>query len=109
GVLANDVGSSLTHHQVVTPPAHGSLTLDADGSFSYAPDADFSGLDTFTYQAKDISGQVTGVATVTITVSPIATADSYALDAGTTLITTAGSGVLANDHGTSLAKNQPVA
>ena len=32
-------------------PAHGTVMLDADGSFTYTPDANFAGTDTFTYVA----------------------------------------------------------
>ena len=55
GVLANDSdpnGDALTAH-LVDGPAHGTLTLNADGSFTYAKGADFAGLDEFTYQASD--------------------------------------------------------
>ena len=38
---------------VVTGPANGALTLNADGSFSYTPDANFSGTDSFVYPASD--------------------------------------------------------
>ena len=34
-------------------PAHGTLTLNADGSFTYTPDANFNGPDSFTYKAND--------------------------------------------------------
>ena len=48
-------------------PSHGTLTLHADGSFTYTPDAGYNGTDTFTYTATD--GDLTSVAaTVTITV-----------------------------------------
>jgi len=55
GLVANDVdidGGTLTA-QVVTPPAHGELTLQPNGSFSYTPLAGFWGSDTFTYVAHD--------------------------------------------------------
>src|SRR5206468_1845231 len=55
GVLANDTvaeGDSLTA-SVVTDPAHGTITLNANGSFSYTPNANFAGWDTFTYQIFD--------------------------------------------------------
>ena len=54
GLLANDQnpqGGSLSA-VLATPPAHGTLTLNADGSFSYTPDADYAGTDTFTYRAE---------------------------------------------------------
>jgi len=52
GVLSNDTGAPL---QIVrnTNPAHGTLTLNPDGSFSYVPQAGFSGTDTFTYSISD--------------------------------------------------------
>lgn len=48
-------------------PAHGAVNLSSDGSFAYAPLADFSGVDCFVYQVSDGRGG-TCTATVTITV-----------------------------------------
>ena len=71
GVLANDTdvdGDPLTAVSWLTGPANGTLTLNADGSFTYTPDADFNGTDSFTYRAND--GTADGnTATVTITVT----------------------------------------
>ncbi|MER5184025.1 esterase-like activity of phytase family protein [Streptomyces sp. NPDC002896] len=52
GVLADDTGSpaTLVAH---TQTAHGSLTLNQDGSLGYTPDAGFHGTDTFTYTISD--------------------------------------------------------
>ena len=55
GVLANDSDverQSLTARKV-SDPAHGSLTLNADGSFTYTPAVEFFGVDSFTYRAHD--------------------------------------------------------
>jgi hypothetical protein len=50
--------------------SHGSLTLNANGSFAYSPAADYNGSDTFTYKASD--GTVfSNVVTVTITVNAV--------------------------------------
>jgi hypothetical protein len=50
-VLANDKGATaLVSH---TDPAHGTLTVQPDGTFRYVPDAGFTGIDTFTYAASD--------------------------------------------------------
>ena len=72
GVLSNDrdpEGQPLTA-VLVTRTSHGSLTLRADGSFTYVPDKGFIGTDSFTYQATD--GTLgSNKATVTITVKPI--------------------------------------
>ncbi|MGI8653732.1 MAG: ExeM/NucH family extracellular endonuclease [Pyrinomonadaceae bacterium] len=55
GVLANDTdaaGNSLTAVKV-SDPAHGSVTLNSNGSFTYTPAAGFSGADSFTYKANN--------------------------------------------------------
>jgi VCBS repeat-containing protein len=52
-------------------PAHGALTLNTNGSFTYTPNADFNGTDAFQYQAKDAAGALSNVATVTITVGAV--------------------------------------
>jgi VCBS repeat-containing protein len=72
GVLGNDSdadGDPLTAAQV-TGPTNGALTLNADGSFDYTPNADFNGSDSFTYVANDGTDD-SNVATVTITVNAI--------------------------------------
>ena len=50
---------------LVSGPAHGTLTLNADGGFTYTPDANFNGTDSFTYTASDGTAD-SNVATVTI-------------------------------------------
>src|SRR5205814_353545 len=55
GVLANDSdvdGDSLSA-VLVSQPTHGSLTLNSNGSFRYAPAANYHGTDSFTYKAND--------------------------------------------------------
>ncbi len=102
GVLANDSdidGDSLTA-SVVSGPANGELTLNADGSFSYTPNANFSGTDSFVYEASD--GGLESQATVTLTINPIAEAPIAAIDHYSTgedvpLVIGVGMGVLAND------------
>src|SRR5262249_46483572 len=48
----------------------GSLTMNADGSFTYSPSANFNGSDSFTYKADD--GLLdSNVATVSITINPV--------------------------------------
>ncbi|MCH8921734.1 MAG: tandem-95 repeat protein, partial [Planctomycetes bacterium] len=103
GLLANDIdadGDSLSV-VLVADAANGTLTLDADGSFVYVPNADFDGADTFTYRVNDGLAD-SGEATVTITVTPIndaplAVDDQYSTSQLTLLDVDAASGVLAND------------
>jgi VCBS repeat-containing protein len=82
-------------------PQHGTLVLNADGSFTYTPAANFFGSDIFTYKA--IHGtKESDIATVTITVNevndaPVASNDSYSTDEDTPL-NIAAPGVLGNDN-----------
>ncbi len=50
---------------LVTGPTNGTLVLNADGSFTYTPNANYNGTDSFTYTASD--GTLTDQATVNIT------------------------------------------
>lgn len=102
GVLSNDTdadGDTLAAG-IVTLPTHGTLALNSDGSFTYTPDADFQGTDTFSYRATDGTAN-SNVGTVQITVNPVNDApvganDTYSTTAGATL-TIAANGVLTND------------
>ncbi|MEK7781002.1 MAG: Ig-like domain-containing protein, partial [Verrucomicrobiota bacterium] len=70
GVLTNDTGINgvpLTAF-VVGPPANGSLSLNTNGSFTYTPTASFSGVDSFTYEAREGTNSL-GAAIVHITVN----------------------------------------
>jgi VCBS repeat-containing protein len=79
GVLGNDSDAerdALTARLAATA-AHGTLTLEANGSFSYAPAAGFTGTDTFTYTASD-GTRDSAVATVTIAVGdPLLFSDPF--------------------------------
>jgi VCBS repeat-containing protein len=71
-VLLNDTdaeGDSLTV-ELADAPANGSVELNSDGSFTYTPSADFSGVDTFTYTLSDGNGG-TALGTATIVVDSV--------------------------------------
>jgi hypothetical protein len=101
GVLGNDYSPSGNPLSavLVSGPAHGSLSLNANGSFTYTPNTHFVGTDTWTY--KDYDGSLySNVATVTITVTnhvPTASNDTYNVLHDQTL-TVAAPGVMANDY-----------
>src|SRR5207247_1765791 len=102
GVLANDsdVDGDILSAILVSQPAHGSLTLNGNGSFSYTPAANYNGTDSFTYKANDGLAD-SGIATVSITITgandaPVAVNDSY-ITAEDTTLNVAAPGVLAND------------
>ncbi|MCB1914611.1 MAG: cadherin domain-containing protein, partial [Rhodocyclaceae bacterium] len=70
-VLANDAGLGDTPVTVslVTDVTFGSLTLNADGTFSYTHDGTENFSDSFTYRVTDNDGE-TSDATVSITIVP---------------------------------------
>lgn len=81
GVLANDFdgdGDGFTA-ELVTEPEHGTLTFNAKGSFTYAPETDFFGTDSFTYVLNETARAdddeyvplTSTPATVTITVTNV--------------------------------------
>ena len=115
GATAGSVGSAL-------PGAYGTLTLNADGSYSYLANrpaaealaAGQTATEQFSYTVRDTAG-ATSTATLTITITgtndaPVAVADVNAAAEDTPLITTAATGVLANDSdvdaGTTLTVTQ---
>ncbi|MDP2433475.1 MAG: CARDB domain-containing protein [Pseudomonadota bacterium] len=70
GVLGNDSdleGDSLSA-SLVSGPAHGLLSLAAGGGFTYTPDSDYVGADSFTYRVAD--SDPGNVATVSLTIAP---------------------------------------
>ncbi|HLA63581.1 MAG TPA: cadherin-like domain-containing protein, partial [Rhodothermales bacterium] len=75
-------GFATTHAAGTTAPVSpgGSLTVNADGSFTFTPPAGFSGVFTFQYRLANVAG--TDTATVTLTsaapVAPTAVADGPA-------------------------------
>lgn len=102
GVLANDsdADANTLTATLLNAPQNGQVSLSADGGFSYTPDQNYNGSDSFSYQAND-SFVNSGPATVTIGVAPandapVAVNDNYTTAQGQTL-TVSGAGVLAND------------
>jgi VCBS repeat-containing protein len=133
-VLANDVdpdvntgpnifpGDALTVTDY-TQPANGTVVLNADGTFTYTPDAALQGLDageistgTFTYTVSDeaspwhihglgglfFGGAHDSTTTVTVTVTgvndaPVAVNDAYSTDEDIALTVPSPGGVMQND------------
>jgi len=108
GVLANDTAADAITALTVPPASaslvsstsSGSLIANADGSFTYTPNANFNGTDSFSYKAND-GALDSNIANVTITVNPVNYApvagdNAYDANEGTTL-NVAAPGVLVND------------
>ena len=91
GVLANDSdpdGNPITA-ALVTNVTHGTLSLAANGGFTYTPTTGYTGADSFTYRANDGSLNSNTV-TVSLTVGGAATNQALQLN-GTSQYATLGS------------------
>ena len=62
----DNLAGELTY-SLVSGPANGSVVINADGSYTLAPDAGFDGADSFTFQVADPDGNIS-TATVSIDV-----------------------------------------
>ena len=72
GILANDSDSDIPLNTLtliqLSDPQHGTLVLNSDGSFTYMPELNYQGSDSFTYKLSD--GELDSeVVTVTLTIS----------------------------------------
>jgi VCBS repeat-containing protein len=105
GVLANDADDDADVLAVSAFDASsargGSVTMSANGSFTYTPASNVHGTDTFGYTVSDGRGGQAS-ATVTITLAavndvPVAADNTYSALKDTALVVNTGAGVLAND------------
>jgi hypothetical protein len=78
GVLGNDAGTGPLSASIVSnvPAAAGSVSLNANGGFTYTPALDFNGSTSFTYRAQNAGG-FSAPATVDITVTAVNDAPSF--------------------------------
>lgn len=85
----SDVENDDLSFTIVTNTTNGTVVMNADGTFTYTPNADYNGADTFTYSVCDASGDC-DEATVLINVSPVPDApvaedDNYSVVTGDAL------------------------
>ena len=98
-----DNGPNRLSVEVITWVNHGTLIMDASGSFRYVPEIDFEGIDFFTYQAfdgEDYSNTVRvelTVGTIVDNQAPISNSDAYNTNVNVQLNISADNGVLVND------------
>ncbi len=69
GVPDSDIDGDGLHVISYSSPQHGTLSTDSNGTFTYTPDTNFYGNDTFYYRISDGNGGEAG-ALVTLTISP---------------------------------------
>jgi len=98
-VLGNDAGLAGATVALAGSPMNGSIDLQSDGTFDYTPNENFSGTDTFSYNAT--IGSDSYPATVILSVSfandtPVAADDNYSNNVGAD-INVAAPGILGND------------
>ncbi len=96
------IGGTHSANDTVTIAGIGDLRLNGDGSFSFAPAADYNGpVPQVTYTASD--GALSATSTLDITIdpvndAPVGVADSNSTAEDVPLIVAAATGVLSNDH-----------
>ena len=79
----SDIDSANLTISSVSSPSNGTLVDNGDGTYTYAPNADFNGSDTFTYIISDGNGG-SDTAMVTVTVNPVNDAPVAEDDTATT-------------------------
>ncbi len=65
--LSGSGGSGTLTYSLEGAAANGSVAVDGDGTYSYTPNAGFTGEDSFTYRVTDANG-ISSAATVNVTV-----------------------------------------
>jgi uncharacterized repeat protein (TIGR01451 family) len=94
----NDIYPAGSTFESTTLPAHGTVTMNPDGSYTYTPDPGFSGTDSFDYQVCEAAPNETLCATATVTITigantPVANPDTATTPQNTPVTTN----VVSND------------
>ncbi|MBW8720320.1 MAG: tandem-95 repeat protein, partial [Variovorax paradoxus] len=88
-VIGTDVDGDALTYVKGSDPAHGTVTVNADGTYTYVPGPNFNGTDSFTVTVSDGHGGTT-TSTVTVTINPVNDAPVFVDGGGTPVNTTDG-------------------
>ncbi|MFA1513077.1 Ig-like domain-containing protein, partial [Priestia aryabhattai] len=69
-VVATDVDGNPLTYGLLTGPANGTVVVNPDGSYSYTPNENYNGVDSFSVVVSDGQGG-TAISTITITIQPV--------------------------------------
>ena len=80
---ASDVDGDALSYSRTSTPAHGTVVVNANGSYSYTPEANYAGPDAFNFAVSDGKG---GVANATLSLTVINVVDTLVGTAGADLM-----------------------
>ncbi|MGZ0135819.1 tandem-95 repeat protein [Priestia megaterium] len=69
-VVATDVDGNPLTYGLLTGPANGTVVVNPDGAYTYTPNENYNGVDSFSVVVSDGQGG-TAVSTITITILPV--------------------------------------
>ncbi|MED4618630.1 tandem-95 repeat protein, partial [Priestia megaterium] len=69
-VVATDVDGNPLTYGLLTGPVNGTVIVNPDGTYTYTPNENYNGIDSFSVVVSDGQGE-TAVSTITITVLPV--------------------------------------
>jgi VCBS repeat-containing protein len=87
---ATDIDGDSVTYAKATDPSHGTVSVNANGTYTYTPAANYHGSDSFTYTVSDGHGGV-NTYTVNITVNPINDLNQAPTAGNDSLVTNEGS------------------
>lgn len=71
-LVGSDIeGAGSLTYQIVNPGTIGTAVLSGGNQFTYTPDADANGSDTFTYKVRDINGNESNIQSVSIAICAV--------------------------------------
>jgi gliding motility-associated-like protein len=99
-IIATDVELDVLTFSKASDPMHGTVTVNANGTYTYTPAADYNGTDSFTITVSDGKGGNTTVP-VNVTITPVNDAPSFEKGGNQSLCENSGRQII-NNWATSL-------